>query len=154
MESPEHNDLERFIDEQLRRLPQREAPAGLVRNVMKTIAARENMPWWKQPFTAWSRRKQMLLFVALAAAFGGALYLAWSPAEQLTAGSLIDKARPFAWISGVLETFFGSLWMALRSMPWTWLAAIGAVFMLMYSACLAAGVALYRVASHRSPSFS
>jgi hypothetical protein len=154
MESPEQNELERFIHEQLRKLPEHEAPVNLVENVMKAIAAHESLPWWKQPFTSWPRNNQALLFAALALAFCGAVYAAWSPAEQLTAGSLVERARPFAWITGVAQTVFGSFMLAMRNLPWQWMAAIAAVFMIMYAACVGAGLALYRITAHRPPSLS
>jgi hypothetical protein len=154
METPEQKELERFIHAQLTRLPEREAPADLARNVLKAIEARRNLPWWKQPFTSWPKANQALLFVALAVVFGGTLYLAWAPAGQVSADSLIDKARSFGWLASVAETIFSSLWLALRNLPWTWLIALGAVFVTMYAACVAAGFALYRVAAHRSPSYS
>jgi hypothetical protein len=154
MESPEQKELERFIHEQLRKLPEHEAPVNLVENVLQTILAREHLPWWKQPFTSWPRRNQTLLFAALAMVFGGAVYLAWAPAGQLTAESLLARARPFGWVTGVAETVFGSAALALRNMPWSWLAGIAAVFTMMYAACVGAGLALYRVTSPRSTSRS
>ncbi len=149
MESPEQQELERFIHEQLKKLPEHQAPANLVQNVLQEIAARENLPWWKQPFTSWPRNGQALLFATLASVCGGALYFAWSPAEQLSAGSLAVYIRPLGWMSGVADTLFSSFMLALRNLPWSWLAVIGAVFLIMYAACVGAGVALFRVASHR-----
>ena len=149
MESQEQKELERFIHEQLRKLPAHEAPVNLVENVMRTIAARKNAPWWKQPFTSWPRQNQAFLFVILALVSGGAVYAAWAPAEQLTVASLVEKARPFGWITGVAETVASSFILALRNLPWTWLAAIGAVFMIMYAACVGAGLALYRITAAR-----
>ena len=65
METPEQTELEKFIDQQLKKLPEREAPDALIANVFATIAARENSPWYKQPFTSWPRNTQALLFVSL-----------------------------------------------------------------------------------------
>jgi hypothetical protein len=152
MDAPENKELERFIHEQLRKLPEHEAPANLLENVMKVIAARRALPWWKQPFTEWPRQNQALLFAALAMMLGGAFYLAWTPAEQLSAAALAEKARPFAWLR-IAETVFGSFLLALRNLPWSWLAVIAAVFMMMYTACVGAGLALYRITAHRAFSF-
>lgn len=152
MDSPEHQELERFIDEQLRKLPEREAPAELIANVMQSIAQREQRPWWKQPFTSWSRGQQALLIGGLATLAVAATYFAWAPAEQLTVNALADRVRPFGWIAEVAETVLGSAVLAVRSLPIAWLAAIAGVFVAMYAACVGAGVALYRVTavnSHR-----
>ena len=77
----EHDFLEKFIDQQLKKLPEREAPDNLVANVLAALAARENRPWWKQPFTSWPRNSQAFLFAALSMVFAGVVYLAWRPAE-------------------------------------------------------------------------
>lgn len=149
MESPEQKELERFIHEQLQKLPEHEAPSNLARNVMRAIARQKSLPWWKQPFTSWPRQQQLFLFAVLACVASGAIYAAWAPAEQLTAGALAEKTRPLAWMRAVTETFFSSLFLALRHLPWTWLAGLGAVFMIMYAACVGAGLALYRITAPR-----
>jgi hypothetical protein len=145
MDLHEEKELERFIHEQLRKLPEREAPADLVESVLNSIAAQKNRPWWRQPFTDWPRGNQALLFAALGAIFGGVFYLAWTPAEQLTAGSLLQAAQPFAWITGILEALASSAVLAVKYMPWPWLAGLAGVFALLYLACVGTGVALYRV---------
>ena len=149
MESNQQKELERFIHEQLRKLPEHEAPVNLVENVFKAIAARQVVPWWKLPFTFWPRPNQTLLFAALALLFAGAVYLSWAPAEQLTASSLVERARPFGWVAGVAGTVFSSVALVLRTMPWSWFAALAAVAAVLYVACLGAGLALYRVTAHR-----
>src|SRR5688572_6306754 len=81
MELPEQKELEQFIHQQLKKLPEREAPAELVSNVFAAIAARENAPWWKQPFTSWPRNTQALLYTAVSLVFIVSVYYAWRPAE-------------------------------------------------------------------------
>jgi hypothetical protein len=147
MDSPEHKELERFIDEQLRKLPEREAPAELIASVMQSLAAREKRPWYKQPFTEWNRGQQSLLILALAFLAGGATWLAWAPAEQLTSSALADQIRPYGWIGSVAELLASSVILTFRSLPMLWLGAIAAGFVAIYAACVSAGVALYRVTS-------
>jgi hypothetical protein len=156
MDSSEQKELERFIDEQLKKLPDREAPAELVAKVLQSIEERENKPWYKQPFTSWSQGRQALLIGGLTTLVAGATYLAWAPAEQLSLNSLAEQVRPFAWVADVSKTIIASMVLAIRNMPALVLAAIAGIFISMYAACVGAGVALYRVtalghSTHRDP---
>jgi hypothetical protein len=147
MEMPEHKDLERFIHEQLQKLPQREAPEDLVQNVLASIRARQNLPWWKQPFTEWPRGIQNIFFALLAAAFSAAAYFAAKPAEVVTENMLTEKAGLLSWAGRTLGTIVDAAVLALQSIPLQWMAVIAAVFFLMYAACVCAGLALYRITS-------
>src|SRR5688500_4615028 len=104
METPEQTELEKFIDQQLKKLPEREAPENLVANVFAAIAARENAPWWKEPFTAWPRNTQALLYAALSLVFAGAVYCAWRPATSFSAESITERASSFAWLGRMADT--------------------------------------------------
>ena len=154
METPENNELEKFIHQQLVKLPEREAPADLAASVMMAIAARRALPWWKQPFTAWPRSRQVMLFAALAAGFAGALWLAWQPAESLRAGvpgAIAERASAWAWIVRAVETLGNAAILIVRSLPWHWFVAIGVVLVMLYAACVATGVALWRIVAHPTP---
>jgi len=153
METPEQQqlekELEKFIHQQLQKLPEHDAPESLAANVLRAIAARENLPWWKQPFTAWPRNSQSLLLFALLAAFAGLIYAAWKPSEAITLAALAERASAFSWIASAIETLFGGAWIVIRKVSYFWLGAIAAVAFLMYAACLTTGFALYRVAVPR-----
>jgi hypothetical protein len=150
METPEQTELEKFIDQQLKKLPEREAPDALIANVFATIAARQNAPWYKQPFTSWPRNTQALLFAALAIMFSGAVYLASRPAEALTAGALAERASSFAWLGRMLETLASTGVGIIRGLPWQWLVALAVVLFAMYAACVATGFALYRITARQN----
>lgn len=149
METPENKELERFIDQQLKKLPEREAPDALMANVFAAIAAREDAPWWKQPFTSWPRNSQVMLFTALAMIFGGAVYAAWRPAAAINAESLVERASSFAWIGRVFETLVASGVAIIRQLPWQWFVAIAVVLVAMYAACVATGFAIYRITARQ-----
>jgi hypothetical protein len=150
METPEHTELEKFIDQQLKKLPEREAPDDLIANVFATIAARQNAPWYKQPFTSWPRNTQALLFAALAVMFAGAVYLASRPAEALSAGALTERATSFAWIARMFETLSSTAVGVVRGLPWQWLVALSVVLFAMYAACVATGFALYKITARQN----
>lgn len=152
METPEQQELEKFIHQQLRKLPEHEAPENLVANVFAAIVARENLPWWKQPFTYWPKTTQGLLFGVLTAAFIALVYFAWRPAESLSVSSLVERASSFAWLINFLESMAATALTLFRNLSWHWFVAMGVVFMTFYAACLATGFALYRITARPASS--
>ena len=154
MESAEQKELEQFIHQQLKKLPEREAPEGLMGEVFAAIAARENAPWWKQPFTSWPRQSQALLYTALSLLFVAAVYYAWRPAEAINVGAIhvnaiSEKASSFAWIGRLEETLSSTAVGILRTLPWQWFVAVAVVLVSMYAACVATGFALYRITARQ-----
>ena len=152
MDTPEQRELEKFIDQQLKKLPEREAPENLVANVFAAISARESLPWWRQPFTSWPRNNQALLFAGLSLAFAAIVYLAWRPAEALTVNPIGESVSSFAWIGRAVQTLANCAVLVLRLLPWQWLVAFAVVCLAMYAACVATGFALYRVAGRQATS--
>jgi hypothetical protein len=149
MELPEQKELEQFIDQQLKKLPEREAPEGLMSNVFAAIAARENAPWWKQPFTSWPRNSQALLYTALSLLFVAAVYYAWRPAEAINVHAISERASSFAWMGRLVETLSSTAVGILRTLPWQWFVAVAVVLVSMYAACVATGFALYRITARQ-----
>ena len=150
MKTPEENDLERFIHEQLRRLPDRPAPDDLVGNVLAAIAREKSRPWWRQPFTCWPRWPQTVLFTALLGLLGALAYVISGPAEQISFASLYQKVVSLSWLGNVLKAIGGSALLMFQGMAVYWVAAAVAVVVMMYAVCLAGGMALYRIASTHS----
>ena len=127
MDSPEQRELEKFIDQQLKKLPEREAPETLAANVLAALSARESRPWWKQPFTSWPRNSQALLFAALSLGFAAIVYLAWRPAEALNVDALGERVSSFAWVGRALETMANCALIVLRILQRQWLVALAVV---------------------------
>ena len=150
METPEQNELEKFIHQQLKKLPEREAPDDLVANVFAAISAREDAPWWKQPFSYWPRHPQALLFAALSLVFVAVVYFAWRPAAALSGNAIVERASSFAWLGRVFETLVHGAFMIFRTVPWQWFVGIAVVLLAMYAACVATGFALYRITARQS----
>jgi len=145
MESSEQNDLEKFIHAQLQKLPEREAPEILAVNVMAAIAARKNLPWWKQPFTHWPRNIQSVLFVALAAIFGTVLYGTNRAANVVSVPDVSEHLSTFAWVGTIFRSVGESLFLAIRSLGLEWFIGFAVIFALLYGVCLVAGFALFKV---------
>jgi hypothetical protein len=149
MEMPEHQDLEKFIHARLQKLPEREAPEDLLANVMARVRARQNLPWWKQPFTSWPRGVQSMLFLLLGSVFSVAAYLAAKPAQAVSVDALAQHASSVSWVPELAFSWLNSAFLAVAGLPWPWLAGIGAALCAMYLACVAAGLALFRITAAR-----
>jgi hypothetical protein len=145
MQVPEQKDLEKFIHAQLQKLPDREAPESLVEDVLAAIARRKNLPWWKQSFTFWPRQVQFLLHVALASVFLAVLYATSRAADTVTVPDVSEQLSSCAWVGRTIRSIGEALVAALPGLPLQWLLAILLVVGLLYGACIAAGLALFKV---------
>jgi hypothetical protein len=147
MDRSEHKELEHFIHQQLQKLPEHPAPEDVAANVMAAIRVRKTLPWWKKPFTCWPRGMQSMLFVLLGTSFGAIVYLASEPAQAVSLDAVTERASSLSWVGTLFSSLADFALLAAQSLSWQWLLAIGVVFSAMYAACVAAGVALYRVTS-------
>ena len=58
------DDLERFIDQKLRELPQRRAPSTLESRVLAELARRAALPWWRRHFAQWPLAARVAFLLA------------------------------------------------------------------------------------------
>lgn len=140
--SPE--DLEKFIHQTLRSLPDRRAPRSLESRVFAAIEARAALPWWKQSFAQWpvAARAAFLLLSAVALI---AVTLGFADAGQT---ALVTRvAAQFAWVDHLRAAIAGTgelCGVVFRAIPPLWLygslAALGA----LYVALLGIGATAYR----------
>jgi hypothetical protein len=147
MDSREQHDLEKFIHEQLRKLPDRPAPENLAGKVLARIEASRNLPWWKRSFISWPRGAQTVFIITLSSLLGALVYVASIPAEQFSLSALVTHAQSLSWIGELFDALLGSVLLIVKSLTWQWFAGIAGVFAIMYSVCVAGGMALYRVAT-------
>src|SRR5687768_17419718 len=146
MDGGEQQDLEKFIHERLNQLPEKTAPESLVVDVLARIAAQKELPWWKQSFMAWPRGIQTALIVALSCLTGAVVCWASEPANQIS--SSIPSAQSFGWMAQMVDALVAAMRLTLKNLTWQWFAGVAALFVVMYGACLAGGMALYRVTTH------
>lgn len=138
-------ELERFIDTQLKRLPDREAPENLVESVLARIEMLENRPWWQQPFTEWPRFFQSILILSLTALCWALITALATPLQHLSWTSLYEKALAYSWVLDRARTYGESMYGTLRGVPMMWFLLAGGILASMYFACIAGGMALYRL---------
>jgi hypothetical protein len=138
-------ELEKFIHQTLRALPDRRAPRSLEARVLAAIAARQALPWWRQSFAHWplAARGAFLVFTAVLAAALVAMCLRFAGGAQpaaLLAEPLEQLARVRA-VAGGIGDFFATV---LRSIPSVWLYGAIAFVGVMYATLFGLGAAAYR----------
>lgn len=145
---PSPDELEKLMHQTLRSLPDRRAPRTLEARVLAAIAARAELPWWKQSYARWPlavRCAFLLVSGAIAKAVIMATVGVMSGAEGAQLAHTV--AAEFAWIgrlSAAVATLgdFGAL--LLRSIPPIWLYGSLAGFALVYATLFGLGATAYR----------
>lgn len=149
MQLPDDKHLEQFIDRQLKKLPERQAPETLIGNVMASLAARAELPWYKKPWSDWPRLHQNLFLATLVSVLAAVAWFIAPVADAVSLSALSEKARVVSWIPEVLQHLFSSAGVVAKSVRYEWILAGFAACAISYAWCVAAGVAVFRVASQR-----
>jgi hypothetical protein len=147
MNREEPKNLEEFIHERLLELPQREAPSDLAQNVLATIAARESRPWYRLPWSEWPRLFQGCFLAVLLGGTAGLAWLAQPIADSISIGAIAQRLSSVGWLPEICFSLLNSIFLVLRQLSWEWVAGAASICLLMYGACMAGSVALYRVAA-------
>jgi len=137
---------DRLLDQVLRDLPLRQAPATLELRVFRELERRAALPWWHRGFTSWPLAARAA-FVALCSGIIGFTFLAgpWA-----TAGARILNgagALTMSWIQPVVAAMaWASEFSALlvRVFPPAWLYGGLAAGAMLYAALFGLGAAAYR----------
>lgn len=145
---PDADRLEKLVHAALRQLPPLPAPATLESRVLRELARREALPWWRQGFGRWPLPAR-LLFVPLSA---GCMKLAFLGIAAL--GSMLNAAQQTAVVSSVQ-----SRWQALseiaqslqslgtlvvRDVPQLWIYGAAGLALLLYVALFGIGAVAFR----------
>jgi len=142
------------LAQELRKLPDREAPATLIPRVMAALQARVRLPWWRRTWWQWPPAAQLLGLLAVSSVLGLITYYAtrgWEAA--LVAGmtqqvqAWLEPLRP-AW--SCLVSLANALALVLRQAGQLVFLAVGACSLAAYVSCVGLGTAVYRVVVRRS----
>ena len=153
MNSQDEERLAAEIDQELKSLPELQAPPTLVLRVTAAIAQRRCLRWYRQSWDAWPIPLRVATLAVLAAFFASLCLVAWKlPGTE----SFLAVTRPVAgWWSSL-----ATLWNALNALITTLaqavqqlgrgilLGCLGAVA-LAWAACLGLGTASLRLALAR-----
>ncbi|HEX9785022.1 MAG TPA: hypothetical protein VGA56_20130 [Opitutaceae bacterium] len=154
---PFNHRWEKRLHDELRKLPELEAPPSLVPDVMAAIRARQEAQaaaWWKRPATTWPPAMRaalsvsaLVLFAALV--FGGQL-LAPQIANSTEASWLSLAGTKIAGLWSAAVALVNALGLVLREVlsPLLLVVIAGACF--SYVALLGIGGALWRVAANQA----
>ena len=145
--SPE--DLEKFIHQTLRALPDRPAPRSLESRVLAAIDARAALPWWRQSFGQWPIAARCV-FILLSA---GLVKLALMATVWAVGGfhesALVNQASAhFGWAEAIIGGFKGvgeSFTLVLRNIPSMWIYGILACIAAVYATLFSVGATAYRL---------
>jgi hypothetical protein len=148
------HEWERRLHEQLRRLPDMEAPAALVPGIMAAIQARQGAAapvWYRRPATAWPPAARAAFGTIALALFGLAvfgLHLAWPwLAASVDVAPLAAIGRKLAALWSIVPSLAEACLLVLRQgLGNPWFLGVAAFACFAYLTLLGAGGALWRVA--------
>jgi hypothetical protein len=151
---PFENPWEKRLHDELRKLPELEAPASLIPSVMAMISKQPSLAWYRRPATTWPPALRIALVVSSVCLFG-LLFLA---AQQFFAGSPETTFFTTLMAKGgtlfrTMETLLGACAAVMRQYAGPVMFGVIAVAGFAYFSLLGLGGALWRVASqnHSSP---
>ena len=149
MQSPEDKNLEQFIHRKLKALPEKPAPEHFASNVMAALARRAELPWYKQPWSQWPAFNQNLFLALLMLGVGALCWFALPLAARVSIESMVAKVELISWIPQVLQSLGSAVVIAGKTVRLEWIIGAVAALALFYAWCIAAGVALFRVAQRK-----
>lgn len=148
--------LEKFIDRQLRGLPELKAPPTLVPRVLAAIQIRQRQQiWWQQPWLQWPRPAQVIS-CALAMLAIATAYFALPDWDSLAVNTLPEKVAHrfalFSWLWEIGSSLVNTVTAILHAFQ-PWLIYGFAVLFLMYLTCVGLGTICFRVAFYKREDF-
>jgi hypothetical protein len=144
--SPE--DLEKFIHQTLRALPDRRAPHSLESRVLAALAARAALPWWQQSFARWPLAARVAFFIGSAGLAKLALMATvWVMAGFDSAEFTSAFSTQLSWFQSAFSLVDGIgdfCAMLYRNIPPLWFYGGLAFVAVMYAALVGLGATAYR----------
>ena len=152
MNPPDHRPdapWEAELDRQLKRLPDRRAPATLASRVLAAIEVGARLPWYRRTWWQWPPAIQGLSLLVASVLLGGLTWLGLHTGRVDLAATLVARSiaclAPLAPLWTALNTLAQAALLLVKQptlLSWTLLAAfIGA----LYLSCVGFGTVLYRV---------
>jgi len=145
--SPE--ELEKFIHQSLRSLPDRRAPGTLEARVLAAIQARASLPWWKQSFAQWPMAARCVFLLLSGGLVKVALMVTvWVMGGFERAAFVEAFSTQFAWlerINSLVASCTESVALVFHSIPAVWLYGGIACFAGLYLTLFGIGATAYRM---------
>jgi hypothetical protein len=146
MNRPHHNgdDLERFIDQTLRDLGQRQAPPTLESRVLAELGRRAALPWWRKPFAHWPLAARAAFVLACL----GSIQLAVVAVMWVSANGYGLWTHLMSWMRGLghlTSSMAGLVGSLIGVIPPSWLYAAAACAALLYGCLFGLGAIGYHI---------
>ena len=143
------DDLEKFIHQTLRSLPNRPAPTSLESRVLAAIEERAALPWWKHSFAGWPLAAKGAFLVLSAGLVKLALmFTVWALGGFHGNPAVAAFIGQFTWIEAIAAAFRAtgeSVSMIVRNIPPYWLYGTIAAVAAVYATLFSVGATAYRV---------
>lgn len=143
-------ELAEQVDRLLKGLPDIPAPRHLGPRVLRSIAARAELPWYHQAWPAWPMALQALSLAVLLGGFGTFVYAAWQLTQAAGYQAAWEEVREtlagFASIAGLAKVIVLALVHVIKQLGTPFL--LGCIFAmgLAYSLFIGLGTVYCRVA--------
>jgi hypothetical protein len=149
--SPENHEqrLERLIQQTLRELPARRAPASLEQRVFAEIERRASRPWWQQSYAHWPLVARCAFLIGSAVVLKIVIMAAvWVLVGFESASFVAAFSNSYAWLQALTD-LAGSIWQfcaaVLSTVPRFWVYAGAVCLAAMYATLFGLGAFVYRV---------
>ncbi len=144
--------LEQVLNQALKGLPPRRAPSTLESRVVKSLARRALLPWWRVSFANWPMSARVgfaLISAALVAAtiLGGVSASLGDRSLNEVSALVLAWMQPFL---AVMSSAGGLAALLVRVIPPVWLYGTLGLGILLYVALFGLGAAAYRTLYLRS----
>ena len=151
--NPEYEKLEQQIDGVLKRLPDLAAPRHLLPRVMETIARRQALPWYHQPWQMWPTALRALTLVFLLTSCGALCFACWqlTRAAGFTAASQ-ELAQTFSGLTALwnaVNVLLGAVMLVAKHFGTAFIVGCGVALAFGYAVCVGLGTACVRLAYTR-----
>lgn len=154
MEDDRDRQLERLIQQELRRLPELRAPETLVHRVMLAVHARSRQRWWHRPWLTWPLGVQLLSLALLLVSVGIVSYLAGAVWGGLSTPSIPSKmVESLVWLKPVWEAvsaLLGAIVVLARAVSSQYLLIGASLVTAVYLTCIGLGTVWFRLAYNRA----
>ena len=143
-------DLEKWMHERLRQLPELQAPESLAANVLATIRARENQAWFAQPWMAWPRAARIISATFFLGVLGAVAFYA-QPVFSYIKSFWQNLENPLTSLEPIWQmlTALANALVLVGQSNQTWLMFAGGVFLFLYLVCIGMGTMFVRFAFNR-----
>jgi hypothetical protein len=143
--------LEQEIDQELKQLPELEAPPTLARRILVAIQRRQALPWYHQPWEFWPMPLRISALAFLSIMFGGLCVASWhlTRAAGLSAAwqEVSELFSGLNTIWNIINVLLGALVLVVKHLGTGFMIACITIAALGYALCLGLGTAWVRLAS-------